>query len=85
VRRDQLQDRLPASHSEGKVIANGELAVRWKLNDGAQLSLLANFTANPVALAAPPSGLLLATTDVLLDSTPATLPPWFVGWYLEDF
>jgi len=60
------------------------LAVRWHLDDGSALSLLANLGDEPV-LASPAHGaLIFATANV--DSaalTSALMPPWSVVWRLQ--
>jgi malto-oligosyltrehalose trehalohydrolase len=52
------------------------LEVAWRLEQGGELRLLANLSAQPLALEPPEGRRLYATHE-----GEGGLPPWFVGWY----
>jgi 1,4-alpha-glucan branching enzyme/maltooligosyltrehalose trehalohydrolase len=63
------------------------LTVAWRMGDGAILSLIANLDRHPIRVELPADrdALLAATDPTVLDaSRSATLPPWFVGWWLQQ-
>jgi malto-oligosyltrehalose trehalohydrolase len=57
------------------------LAVSWRLGDGAQLLLLANFGKEPAALPEPPSGRLLHATG---EAPGAQLQPYCAAFFLAE-
>lgn len=77
------------------VVADRGLEVEWVCGqdtEGAKLRLLANLGKQHLSAELPSGRLLFATHDVQWDNieagTPShgarTLPPWFVGWFIES-
>jgi maltooligosyltrehalose trehalohydrolase len=64
-----------------RALGPGALAVSWRLGDGAQLLLLANFADSAVTLAEPPRGRLIHATG----EVPKTaLAPFSAGFFLME-
>ena len=81
LRREHLAPRLKGAQASGSE-AVGEKAVvaRWRLTDGAGLTLAMNLAQAPAALPQPPSGDLLYQLGGV---TTASLPPMAFGAWLE--
>ncbi len=84
LRRDHLVPLLAQpARTDWERLGADSLSVRWEWQDGATLTLLANFsdmeTTGPVR---PPGDCLYATHTVLQDDC-ARLPGWGLAWYLE--
>lgn len=82
VRRRELMPRL-AGLANGRAeygVFNGQgLTVRWTLAGGARYELVANLSAQPLAVSLPGGRVLYASND----AEQGMLPPWSVIWALE--
>ncbi|MDD5389780.1 MAG: malto-oligosyltrehalose trehalohydrolase [Gallionellaceae bacterium] len=86
LRRQWIAPRLAGMGNgdpQMTLLSERALALRWRLGDGAMLSLQANFGEGAIA-AAPAGGDLLFATANLDAAMLATgqLPPWSVAWRL---
>jgi malto-oligosyltrehalose trehalohydrolase len=67
------------------LLSERALDLRWRLGDGATLTLQANFAENAVAASPAGGELLFATANLdaaLLED--GKLPPWSVAWHLHS-
>jgi malto-oligosyltrehalose trehalohydrolase len=72
---------------EFREIGRSTLEVRWPLSDGGCLCLLAHLAGEPFGgVPTAPRGRLLFATHGALEGLAERreMPPWSVGWYLED-
>ena len=89
VRRTEIRPRLaqlasvPAAYT---VTGPALLSVRWVLGDGARLQLVAQLAGEPSGPApVTAAGRSLWTTSRVHCRLPLqNLPPWFVGWFIDD-
>ena len=78
--------RLNGGNANAELIAPACLTVRWRFTDGAGLHLIANLGKDPAATNVTAGGRCLWTThgDAVRREPLNDLPPWFVGWFLDD-
>ncbi|WP_416425439.1 malto-oligosyltrehalose trehalohydrolase [Pseudomonas sp. App30] len=79
LRREYLTEHLPGSRSLGaQVLAEGAVSARWQLNDGSELRIDLNLSAEPVAAELPdPRHRLFDSRQAAAESAPAhRLPPY---------
>ncbi|HEX9463692.1 MAG TPA: malto-oligosyltrehalose trehalohydrolase [Alphaproteobacteria bacterium] len=90
VRRTELRPRLaqvPGGQAAYNVIDRTLLTVRWVLGDGARLQLVAQLADQPSGAAAVTAAgrSLWTTSRAGINRAPLqNLPPWFVGWFIDD-
>jgi 1,4-alpha-glucan branching enzyme len=83
VRRREIVPRLAEIRGGGarcRLSGDQGLVVRWPLDEGGALALLANLGPRGERLEAAPAGRLLHVTGGL---HAAQIAPWSVAWYLE--
>ena len=89
VRRTELRPRL-AKMTGGQssfAVVDQTLAVRWVLGDGARLQLVAQLSDRPsgaATIAASGRPIWTSTRGAPHRSPLQNLPPWFVGWFIDD-
>jgi hypothetical protein len=78
---------LPASTVAREEIDESGLLIRWRMNDGKRLALLANLGEHPLAVgsAAIPEGRILHAEPphAALGGMPGELAPWSAVWQIE--
>ena len=74
--------RIGGHSGSATVFGHGALRVRWRLDDGVRLGLVANLDKKPVSHGVPalPGDLLFETAPREADR----LPPWYVGVAIEE-
>jgi malto-oligosyltrehalose trehalohydrolase len=83
LRRRKLAPRLvdmPGGSAEFGVFAEQGLRVRWVLSRGERYDLVANLSAQPLAVSLPGGEWIYASPGV----EQSQLPPWSVVWSLEE-
>jgi len=86
LRRREIVPRLQGCRTLAASLgAEGEIEVRWRMGDGAQLRLLANLSDTSTTAALQTEGRLLYTThaDFGAALTGSALAPWCVVWSLD--
>jgi malto-oligosyltrehalose trehalohydrolase len=75
-----------AIKADYELLGDHGLIVRWEINDGSKLTLLANLgTEALLGIQAPNGKMIYATQEATPDTLMAgTLPPWSVAWFLES-
>jgi len=88
LRRAQVLPRLPGmgGGAEFELARASGLAVRWRLGDGARLSLLANLGDAPLDRLPRFSGTPFYFSQANLPALLASghMPPWSVAWFIEE-
>jgi malto-oligosyltrehalose trehalohydrolase len=89
LRRTEIMPRLARLGNRGghaEVMQPALLTVRWSLGDGARLHLAAQLADKPHSASAAVAGRCLWAThaDAATRRPLQDLPPWFVGWFLDD-
>jgi maltooligosyltrehalose trehalohydrolase len=82
IRRREVVSRLAGMTGGGhcEILGPRALRVGWRLGDGSDLSVIANFSAVPLPGIVPGAGRLLYSTY----GGVGALPAWGVDWYLND-
>lgn len=87
LRRQWIAPRLTGMGNgapERTLLSKRMLRVRWRLNDGSRLSLVANFGEEELRVTAEKGNMLFATSNLSPTLLAAgRLPPWSVAWHLE--
>ena len=88
LRQQQISPRLAgmsAAPANFTLLQEQGLQVNWTLGDGTLLSLLGNYSWQPLwGVAAPPGSLLYASSRNLEEMLKqGCLPPWSVAWFLR--
>jgi malto-oligosyltrehalose trehalohydrolase len=66
IRKEHIVPRLKGARSAGaQVLGQKAVAARWRMSDGAVLTLASNFAPEPVAFDAPAGQVLYASRDVV--------------------
>jgi hypothetical protein len=84
LRAREIAPRLHGMRGNGgqwRVLGPRALRVDWRLGDGSDLMLLANFGAEAVALAEPAQGRLLYATG---EAPQAVLAPLAAAYFLRE-
>ena len=88
LRRMHVVPRLPGMGAGAKfeLVGTTGLAVRWRLGDGARLTLLANLGDAPVegALHFAGTALYLSQPDLPETLAVGRMPPWCAAWFIEE-
>ncbi len=89
LRREEIAPRLAGIAGEAgtaTMLGGDAFTVRWRMGDGAVLSLYANFEQEPCAVADPPGGRLLHQSRPDIDEAlrARSLPPVSAAFYLEQ-
>jgi malto-oligosyltrehalose trehalohydrolase len=85
LRARQITPRLASgAHGDGyELLGPTAFRVRWRLGDGALLTLVANLGAQPATAAYAADGApLFVLGDVPASADGGTLGPWSAGWFL---
>ena len=87
LRHTHIIPRLPGIGGGGEfeLIGATALVVRWRLGDGARLTLLANLGGSPaeVSLEFAGTAFYLSQPDLLAIVADGYLPPWCAAWFIE--
>ena len=73
-----LLGRVPPGHAERRTAGPGGLEVRWRLDGGGVLTLVANLAERPQPWSGEARGQAFFHTH---EGTGGTLPSWYVAWY----
>jgi maltooligosyltrehalose trehalohydrolase len=88
LRRTQLVPRLPGmgGGAQFELLGVTGLVVRWRLGDGALLTLLANLGDGEVegALRFAGTPFYLSQADLSGFLAAGSMPPWCAAWFIED-
>ncbi|MGD0960264.1 MAG: malto-oligosyltrehalose trehalohydrolase [Methylomonas sp.] len=88
LRRKHIAPRLPDQGGSAafELIGSSGLVVRWRLQDGARLTLLANLGDDPDTgnLLAAGGAFYLSQADLPENFAAGRLPPWFAAWFVDE-
>ncbi len=88
LRCTNLAARLPAQGGSGKfeLLGAAGLLVRWRLSDGARLTLVANLGNEPVVANLHIAGhaFYVSQADLPEALAAGTMPAWCVAWFLDE-
>ena len=88
LRRSHIVPRLLGMRggAEFELVGASALIVRWRLGDGAQLTLLANLGDGPVegTLRFTGTGFYLSQLDLPESLAAGFMPPWSAAWFIKE-
>jgi len=88
LRRTHIVPRLSGmdGHAEFELVGASGLVVRWRLGDGARLTLLANQGDGPVegVLDFTGTAFYLSQPDLPEFFAEGRMPPWCAAWFIEE-
>jgi maltooligosyltrehalose trehalohydrolase len=88
LRRSHVVPHLPGMGGGGEfeLVGASGLVVRWRLGDGARLTLLANLGDGPVegVLCFAGTAFYLSQPDLSESLAIGQMPPWCAAWFIEE-